>query len=308
MSGREKTIVSMSKSLQNQCAFGTSRHAAKQELRNQKGYEFAKPVDTIHSYKTLENYKKTINQFDRWRNNKGFGKYTALDSKTLTRQAEEYLKERLKTCSVATVKSDRSALNRVLGNKVEVNLPKYSPKEATKGRNHDPLYHFNLNKQKDRDVLLLAKATGGRRSDLEKLKPENFFKKDDTLFVNFLKSKGGRDRVTPVLPQYQKAVEELLTRYEKDQTFFDLHKDYNIHAFRREYAEELLEYIKDHPEDEERLSAYYKPYRKTTESEYYTTRGEKINRTERRDLLYVVSQALGHNRLEVVMNSYLTLK
>jgi len=104
--------------------------------------------------------------------------------------------------------------------------------------------HFSATR--NADLITIARAIGGRREDIEKLHIHHFREIFGHLYVDFLRSKGGRNRTTPVRPDLVDDVREYLKRVKaRGQTkLFDrVHSKLDIHALRREYAQELHEII-----------------------------------------------------------------
>lgn len=103
------------------------------------------------------------------------------------------------------------------------------------------------------------------------------------------------------------------------QGFGYLNKHADIHAYRGEYARALHEAVntdrtfradilKEYPERHEYKTYKDKDGNRVTyeiKSETITTRQGKESQTFNRDDVYCVSQALGHNRLDVTIAHYL---
>lgn len=178
--------------------------------------------------------------------------------------------------------------------------------KITRSRNEtERQKHFS--EEKNRDLVNIAKATGGRREDISKLTPQNFFTDSkNNLWVRFEESKGGRDRVAPVLPQYKDAVKEFISTKDNEEHLFDkIHNAADIHAYRREYAQELYNLVKD---DKDKAQEYALKYPERANKGYntYYARGDRATAFRGlKDDIYIVSQALGHNRLSVTVNHYL---
>ena len=305
------------KSLENQAihalaslmAIGESRHLAKEKLRDEIGtdYSFSSTVPTIHSYSTRSAYQQTALEFTRWCGEvKGVHKYTKLAS--CEPLVKDYLQYRLDSGkSVSTLKKDRSALGKLFGKPVDFILPERKPEDITRSRG-DKAMDKHFSEKKNADLVNIARSTGGRREDVEKLCVQHFREIGGRLYVNFLQSKGGRDRLSPVRPDMESIVRDILTKSKaegRDLLFDSVHTKADIHAYRRKYAQELYKTISCDPAYRDELLRLYHPRRESVRSKHYTTRTRAINKTFLRDDLYVVSQALGHNRLEITTTHYL---
>ena len=222
---------------------------------------------------------------------------------------KEYLQHRLDTGkSIPTIAKDRSALGKLFGAPVEFPLPERKPENITRSRGEKSMdKHFSA--KKNVDLIDIAIGTGGRREDIEKLCVEHFREIGGRLYVDFLQSKGGRDRRTPVLPSKEKAVRDILAKAEaegRERLFERVHSKLDVHGLRREYAQELYKEVSRDPDLRDELLSRYPPRNEPkVKSKYYTTCGHAENRTFLRDDLYLVSQALGHNRLEIAATHYL---
>ncbi len=292
---------------------GESRHKAKNEVREERkaqGKDLSAVnirVDTIHSINTYKTYLEHCTHFVEWCiNEKGVNKYASLNK--IEKYAKEYLQYREeKGLSLYTLKAEKAALGKLYSKEID-----YKFKEArtidkiTRSRNETGRQkHFS--EERNQDLVNLCKATGGRREDISKLTPQNFFADSkNNLWVRFEQSKGGRDRVAPVLPKYQKLIIDFINTKENNEHLFDkIHNAADIHAYRREYAQELYSLVKDDKEKAQEYALNY-PTRDKKGYDVYYARGDKKTAFRGfKDDIYIISQALGHNRLSVTVNHYL---
>lgn len=182
-------------------------------------------------------------------------------------------------------------------------------------------FFFNLLYYTGMRVVTFAKATGCRRCDLEKLTPAKFYTdRNDVMWVKIEKSKGGRDRIAPILPKYREYVEKYLVGKDRNtKLFHKISHSADIHGYRGDYARELYKAVEQDKDFKDKILAKY-PTRheykiikdkETGESRTYeiqsgtyTTRGEN-KQTFDRDEAYICTCALGHERLEVTVTHYL---
>lgn len=303
-------------------AFGESRHEAKQELREQLGesYRFGMTDDKIHSYVTFDTYQNSCQKFGRWLvEKKGLNKYTKIQD--CKEYAREYIEYRLNEdkVSVWTAKMERSALGKLYGEQIQVEMPKREVQKITRSRGEkDGDRHFS--EERNKDLVDLAKATGCRRCDISKIRPCDFrIDEKENIWLDIHKSKGGRDRIVPVLPAYKERVQEIIKDLEADKKIFShVHAQADIHAYRGEFARALYQEIvdnknfrddvlKEYPERHEYKTIKDKDGNRITyeiKSATITTRQGENSQTFVRDDVYCVSQALGHNRLDVTITHY----
>lgn len=312
--GRKKDVERLfHQTLSDKLAFGQSKKAAKKDLGfGQSTYQ----IYSVNSYKT---YLKQCKQYAKWlKQEKGINK---IDDINKTEQyAKEYIQKRLDDGkSIYTVKMERSALGMLYGKQIDIKLPSRTPDQITRSRKETKNDRYISRDGKYKDVFTIAIATGSRRKDISKLCVNNFREVDGKLYVYFERSKGGRDRLTPVLEKYEKDVRDIIEQAKVDgktRLFNHIPKEIDVHGLRREYCQNLYDEIKDNKELRDEILKNY-PERhelktqkdkdgntvtKEIKSDVYKDRSGNI---WKRDDIYVLSQALGHNRLDVSITHYL---
>lgn len=312
--GRKKDVERLfHQTLSNKLVFGQSKKAAKKDLGfGQSTYQ----IYSVNSYKT---YLKQCKQYAKWlKQEKGINK---IDDINKTEQyAKEYIQKRMDDGkSIYTVKMERSALGMLYGKQIDIKLPSRTPDQITRSRKETKNDRYISRDGKYKDVFTIAIATGSRRKDISKLCVNNFREVDGKLYVFFEKSKGGRDRLTPVLEKYEKDVRDIIEQAKVDgktRLFNHIPKEIDVHGLRREYCQNLYDEIKDNKELRDEILKNY-PERhelktqkdkdgntvtKEIKSDVYKDRSGNV---WKRDDIYVLSQALGHNRLDVSITHYL---
>lgn len=312
--GRKKDVERLfHQTLSDKLAFGQSKKAAKKDLGfGQSTYQ----IYSVNSYKT---YLKQCKQYAKWlKQEKGINK---IDDINKTEQyAKEYIQKRLDDGkSIYTVKMERSALGMLYGKQIDIKLPSRTPDQITRSRKETKNDRYISRDGKYKDVFTIAIATGSRRKDISKLCVNNFREVDGKLYVYFERSKGGRDRLTPVLEKYEKDVRDIIEQAKnegKTRLFNHIPKEIDIHGLRREYCQGLYDEIKDNKELRNEILKNYPERRelktqkdkngntvtKEIKSDVYKDRSGNV---WKRDDIYVLSQALGHNRLDVSITHYL---
>lgn len=287
--------------LKNKIAFGQSKHADKANLK------FGESSYKIYSYSTYNTYLKEVEQYAKWlKEEKNINKIK--DIKETEQYAKEYIEKRLNVdkVSVYTAKLERSALSMLYTKQIEIEMPKRDNKNITRSREQTANdKHYSRNGV-CRDIFTVALATGGRRSDLQNLKQTDFIEKDGLLYVNFIQSKGGRNRLAPVREEYKQQVLEIVDKAKKNgkTRLIDrkIPKEIDVHALRREYAKNLY---KDITENRELRDTYLKMYPERSEKVKRDIYKDRDDNVYNRDDLYVITQALGHNRIDVSVTHYL---
>ena len=285
---------------------GESRHQAKQEARENLGYEHNKTVG-IHSYKTFDTYKSSCKQFTNYlkENHKGIKNIEDIKESHI----KDYIKYREESgCSAYTYSKDLAALNKVFGTSVtkqDCGVANRSYKDISNNRELKE-HHNHINYNNYRDEITVLKATGMRRESLDKVNPDSFKYDSKGYPVSVtLVEKGGKYREAEIIKSYREDVKSVLTErlerngYDREKPVFEhIPSRLGTHRFRQEYAREIYnDYIKEHGTGTVRLCD-------TNEKAY-----ESDQRTELRGYdvaaLKHTTQNLGHNRLDIVIYNYL---
>lgn len=305
---REKTESQIIKRLNSLTKYGESRHKAKAELHRQAAERgeklpFGAPVQGIYSYETYYTYQKQSLNFLAWcRENKQIGKNCKLEK--LEQYAGEYLDDcERRGLSKYTIATRRAALSKLFGEQIKHTTITRGEK-ITRSR-LDVANDRYFSEKNNADLVLIAKATGGRRSDILKITPESFFIDDNgVMWCKIKQSKGGKDRIAPVLQQYRADVADLIARSKPNTPIIPkISHHADIHAYRREYAQSLYRSVCQDRLLQGQLLAQLPPRTENVSGDTYHGRGNGFSGN--RDDIYVISQALGHNRLSVSVRHYL---
>lgn len=299
--------------LKDKIAFGQSKHADKVNL------DFGQSTYKIYSYETYNTYLKECTAYSKWLETEKHIKKIDNISKT-EQYAKEYLQSRLdNNISIYTVKMERAALGMLYSKQIDIKIPTRDNKNITRSRlKVEADKHYSEN-GKYKDIFIVANGTGGRRSDLMSLTINSFIEKDGHLYVQFNKSKGGRNRLTYVREEYSQDVKEIVKRVReegKTKLFDKIPQRIDIHGLRRAYCRGLYNEIKDNKKLKSDILKNYparheyktqkdkfgNSHTKEIQSNFYKDRDGNIYE---RDAIYVCSQCLGHNRLDVSITHYL---
>lgn len=303
------------KSLQR---FGQSKHAAKRDYRNKQSSNGEKwnPAfaDGIYSFKTYDAYKQTVMEFGTWL------KKEHPEVKKLNEvnkgHAIKYLQARQSEGKSAyTISKDMSAINKIFNtciNKNDAGLKTRSYKDVTRSRAERP-NDKKYNPVNYSNQITFAKAFGCRRESIVggqfQVKPCSLWKDPKGNIYASLIEKGGKFRNAPVLANYKEQIEKIVPnmsirtphqslameeylfkeRYRNSNQgylFNKYTKKIDNHAFRAQYARvRYEELIKQKREQGEEILKNYRNYDC--------------------DCLSQVSQDLGHNRINVLVEHYL---
>ena len=282
------------KRLDGKMAIGTSRHEAKLAARAEaiaRGEDgWAASDYLIRSYKTRETYQGLILPFVDWaRHTYGIKDLGDLDARA-DELAGRYLTLHLQAGnSPSTLKTERAALRLFFSDRTiasRVLLPKRTRQGITRSR-HPVARDRKFQPANWLPLLNFERAVGLRKNELRRILVKEIREVDGTLFAYVSRGKGGKAREVPVLPGCEQAILSVIAGRNPDERIFPRLPDTEVQDLRREYAQQL--YL------------------------HYTGPGWTLPPTDRRlrpsdyDPLAVekVSKALGHNRQDVVLHSYL---
>lgn len=297
--GRKTISNQIHSTLADKIAFGESKHLDKIEQET----TFGKSTYKIYSFSTYDTYNKVGREYGKWLAEKGvkYGKLADTE-----RYAREYIKTRLEEGkSVYTLKMERSALSMIYGHSIEVPLPIRNNRDVKRSREKTSNDKHISRTGKYADVFIVATATGCRRCDLKSLNVNSLIERNGKYFLEIKRSKGGRDRLAPVLPSKVDEVKKIFEHAKgtgATRLFENIPKEIDVHGLRREYAQELYHALSnDRTLQNEYLSLYPARHEKVKNDFYMDREGNIFER----DTVYVVSQALGHNRIGTSITAYL---
>lgn len=309
---RVSFLEQMKRNLNKKACFGQSKYNAKQEsyLIGNGG-----KVDGIYSIKTMETYKSAIKEFDNWQKGKG---YRFKDISQISRSdLKDYLRERqdIQGCSAWTCSRDMAALNKCFNTnltKLEVGLKKRQTKDIINNRGLKNECRNSTLYKRNQDIIYFITATGVRRQSLTVITPNNF-KRDENglIYAVNVREKGGKRRTCYVLSYYQKSITDFVNQKIADTGAYShlwdkVNKNINTHWYRAEYAERLYKEL-----EQSKLSnmpffnGHYGELINQSKLEIATKKYGKTCKGYDTELLAMVSQELGHNRIDVIYTNYL---
>jgi hypothetical protein len=288
----------MNEMLNKKLCIGQSRAEAKKLYKantdpKSEGYNNLK-APGIYSVKTAQNYREVINMVgDKLRSyfpeiwkSKDISKVNKDVCYSILREREAEGK------SPYTISRDLAGLNKVLGlnlSKKEGGLSKRSYKMLSRSRNDTNTNLTDMLRFKNQEQITVAQATGIRRQSMKVITPDNFVRdRHGNPCLLYVVEKGGRERFIHILVDKQKEIRDILDGRDIDKYLFDYYsRRIDNHSYRAEYAEaRYLEII----EQEEVIGhKFVEDYR------------------DRYDVhcLSILTQDLGHNRINVCTEHYL---
>lgn len=278
---RKSLTRQVEETLKDKLKAGQSKHDAKVAGTTKEG---------IYSYKTLKSYMEQCNYFTRYCKENHGCRY--LDE--CRQYADEYLQSRIDSGNSAyTLHLIRSALCKLYGNtyKDYIPLPRRKRQDITRSRN-DAVRDKHFSEESHKEIVSFCKATGLRRHELEQLRGKDCKYRSGNLYIIVRKGKGGKNRLVPVLSEYQALVTKLMQSAADDFVFDKVPNGMDVHSYRAEYATALYERL--------RRPMFDIPY----DERYLCRKDRKGTILDKRAMLEV-SRALGHNRISVIAEHYL---
>lgn len=284
MPKRKSIIRQIQERLTGMAAFGQSKHADKAA---NGGYPAR---DKIYSRSTMDGYLDAAARFGAWARSE-HGCRTLEDARAWT---GEYLDHRqAEGLSAWTVRRDAAAIAKVYGcrtTELGSELPIRRRSEVTQHRGDRSVGHFDP--ERHADLVDLCRATGLRRHEVAALTTDDVYRDaEGRCMVHVAQGKGGKERTVVALSDAPLRVAAAARAAGSNRVIDHIPKYAPIHAYRREFAQELYD---------RSVAAAKGAQGGSDGSRTYVCRGDKAGTVYDRDAMLVVSQALGHNRLSVV--------
>ena len=297
--GRKTIANQIHTALADKIAFGESKHTDKIEQEK----KFGESTYKVYSFATYDTYRKVGEEYARWLADKGVNYGSLADTE---RYAKEYIQIRLdEGKSLYTLKMERSALGMIYGHSLDIPLPVRHNEDVKRSREETENDRHMSRTGKYVDVFTVATATGCRRCDLYSLTVNSLVEKDGRYFMDIKKSKGGRDRLAPVLPDKVKDIKDIIDKTRENgqhKLFSHIPKEIDVHGLRREYAHELYRTLQDNKSLRDEYLTFYPPRHENVKSDFYRDRQGNVFE---RDTVWVISNSLGHTRIDTSISAYL---
>ena len=296
--------------------------------------------DKIFSYSTYESYFKHCKYFSR------YVRENHPEVKNL-KQAKKYINAWLQSrvnngYSAWSIMLERQALCKLYGIKPDDKdffpAPQRHRADIVRSRG-DAVRDHNFSEKKNQDFVNFCKGTGCRRNIMKKLegrdlktraeidreiafleaqtrteaeeKHLNVLKDsvkcfpDQDYFLHHRKDKGGRERYSPIIgDNKQQIVDRMKATASHEKVWKHVSGNADIHGYRGEYAVAIYKLY-------ERREIPYDRINKGTgrkfQGDVYFCRKDKAGVKLDRAAMLKASKGLGHNRIDVIANNYLSL-
>lgn len=310
MSRKTSFKEQMMRALNSLNCFGQSKYQAKQESYRQgnKG-----KVKGIYSKKTMSDYKKVAEQFCSWSKSKGYH-FKGL-SEVSDRHIIQYLTERQNDGKSAwTISRDLSALNKIFDRSItkqDSGLKSRKNADIKNNRGFGNNYRPSTY-QKNKELTDFLSATGIRRQSILTISPANAIRDKQGTVIGFqVVEKGGKSRNCYVLKSRQTDMTAFVDKHlesKGNKPFWNkADKNLNTHWYRAEYARSLYnDLVSAKNQGQDYFSGYRDTFVNASKLSQATEGHGRITKGYNTECLAVVSQNLGHNRIDVVYSNYLS--
>ena len=243
----------------------------------------------IYSWNTYKSYLQHCCQFVRYCRDDHHCKNLAD-----CRQYVGAWMESRKDLSAYTQKLSASALCKLYGESLEelgITTKRAARSEITRSRGTAKRdSHFS--EEKNAEFVEFCRSTGLRRSEITKLRGDQLIERDGQYYIETF-GKGGRFRTITICGDVELVVRKMQAAG-TGKVWKKIPQNADIHSYRADYASRI--YLK-----------YARPIEEIPRKERYICRRDKVGTIYDRQAMLIASQALGHNRIDVIGQHYLRL-
>lgn len=251
-------------------------------------------IDKIYSEQTYRTYRKQFGYFADWVSKTHPEAITIEDTHKLANEYLQYLIDReISPYTIATVKA---AMAKVFG--VSSSSFMKTPERTRSGikrSRHDVASDRHISEATESRLAHFTSATGLRRSEMLKITSDDLFFENGKAYLNVTRgTKGGKARVVEIMGVSEEDTKNIVEfiQSKKGRLFPKLHSNYDNHRYRGAYAMRLYMHYARKEKDIPRVDRYI--MRKDRAGETYDKRA-----------MLMVTKNLGHNRIDVIAQSYL---
>lgn len=266
---------------------------------------------------SLNNHQSRMRQFSKWLN-KEYPELKRAEIDEVNREVlQDYLLSQDKAgYSASTISSDMAMLNKVFQRDLRKDEIDLSERKIDNFTNNRTGRTFEALQPKEKDAVMISRAFGFRRSELLQLNTKSIYQTDDGKLHAYVSGKGGKVRVAEctekahswALKRFEGSINSVQSKvslsldredYKRitkgsDKLLDNVRSNAPIHRLGRQYyARELLSQV----ERENRQGRLFDQNKAKT-IDTYTTNNITMNRYHAQ----VVSQNLGHSRIDVLKN------
>lgn len=248
----------------------------------------------IYSWATYKAYLSKCNDFAQWCRNE-FG---CKNLKQCEAHRNEYIRKLIEEGKSAyTIKLYVCALGKLynLTSKDFMETPERRRENITRSRN-PVVRDGNFSEKNNAELISFCRCTGLRRAELKQLRGTDLMEKDGRFYLYVhTNTKGGKERISPVVGSEAEvaAVVDRMKKAGTGKVWSKVSGHADIHSYRSEYCMRVYKlYARDEKDIADRR-------------EIYRCRNDLRGVHYDKKAMLKASQALGHNRINVIASNYL---
>lgn len=248
----------------------------------------------IYSKATFKTYKQQFNHFADWLKEAHPEAVTLEDARAFV---DEYLKHLIELeRSAYSISTAKAAIAKIMG--VEATQFIATPprlRADIKRSRGEAVRDKHISDKKEEELARFTSATGLRRKEMTMIKAEDLFFENGQAYLNVTQgTKGGKPRVAKIVGKTDEETKDIVKwiQSKKGRLFNKLSSNYDNHFYRATYASRLYNQLKRDIDD-------------IPTEDKYIMRKDRAGEIYDKKAMLLVSNALGHNRISVIAQSYL---
>lgn len=248
----------------------------------------------IYSKATFKTYKQQFKHFADWLEKAHPEAETLEDARAFV---DDYLRHLIKLeRSAYSISTAKAAIAKIMG--VEATQFIATPprlRADIKRSRGEAVRDKHISDKKEEELARFTSATGLRRKEMTMIKAEDLFFENGQAYLNITQgTKGGKPRIAKIVGETEEETKDIVKwiQSKKGRLFNKLSSNYDNHYYRASYANRLYNQLK---RDIDEIPT----------QERYVMRKERAGEVYDKQAMLLVSNALGHNRISVIAQSYL---
>lgn len=250
--------------------------------------------DKIYSEQTYKTYKKQFGYFIDW---VAKTHPEAVTIEDCHKYANEYLQSLVdRDISPYTIATVKASMAKIFG--VSSSSFMKTPERTRSGikrSRHDVASDRHISEATESRLAHFTSATGLRRSEMLKITSDDLFFENGKAYLNVTRgTKGGKSRVVEIMGVSEDDTKNIVEfiQSKKGRLFPKLHSNYDNHRYRGAYAMRLYMH-------------YARKEKDIPRADRYVMRKDRAGETYDKRAMAIVTKNLGHNRIDVIAQSYL---
>lgn len=251
-------------------------------------------INKIYSEQTYRTYRKQFGYFADW---VGKAHPEALTLEDTHKLANEYLQHLIdREISPYTIATVKAAMAKIYG--VSSSSFMKTPERERSGikrSRYDVASDRHISEATESRLARFTSATGLRRSEMLKITSDDLFFENGKAYLNVTRgTKGGKARVVEIMGVSEDDTKNIVEfiQSKKGRLFPKLHSNYDNHRYRGAYAMRLYMH-------------YARKEKDIPRADRYVMRKDRAGEVYDKSAMKMVTKNLGHNRIDVIAQSYL---